>query len=233
MLKKWMAGILSATMLLSLAACTKPGDVRGNVTSKDATGDTGESVSTQAPVEDDQGPEFSTGTSSGNRYENAFIGIGCELDSDWIFMTDEEIQQQNQAGMEIAGEEYQELLENAETISDMMATNVNETDTVNVSLEKLSGVARLIGEDVYVEQGMENLDGVMESMGLENVTTETGEMEFAGSTHKTISTEAELMGVKMYQKQVCVKCSGYMAIVSVCTWQENTTDQILANFFAL
>lgn len=216
MWKKWIAGTLATAMLFSFAACTKTSDVRGD-------------VSTQGTEE----AEFSAGTSSGSKYENQFVGIGCELDSNWVLMSDEEMQEVNKASQEIMGEEYQEMLEQAEVVYDMMATNVNETDTVNVNLEKLTGIARLIDESDYVEQSLESLSEPLESMGIENVQTETGEMEFAGATHKTISIEGEFMGTKIYEKLVCVKCSGYMAVVTVCTWQENTTDQVLESFYAL
>lgn len=232
MWKKWIAGALAAATVFSFAACTKaPEDVRGNV-------EPGQTEASTAP-EDVRGDvesgeaEFSTGTSSGSKYENKFIGIGCELDSNWVLMSDAEMQEVNKASQEMVGGEYQKMMEQAEVVYDMMATNVNETDTVNVNLEKLSGIARLIDESDYVEQSLASLSEPLESMGIENVQMETGEMEFAGATHKTVSVEGDFMGIKVYEKLVCVKCSGYMAVVTVCTWQENTTDQVLESFYAV
>ena len=84
-MKKLLATMLCAVMMISLVACSgspSEEEVRGEQTSNEESQDESEVESTE---------EFSLGETENLVYENKFIGIGCKLESDWYFYNDEEI----------------------------------------------------------------------------------------------------------------------------------------------
>ena len=226
MLKKWGALLLAAALLVTLSACSGGKNIRGNVTP----------VGTTAPettVPETTEPAFAVGSSSGNRYENTFLGIGCALDENWTFLSDEQIRENNAAAADMMAEEYQEMVEAADVVYDMMANHQNEVDTLSLNMEKLSGAALIITEEQYAQLSLEGLESSLSSMGIENIQTNVEQISFAGGTHTCIRLEGEYSGVKVYESLVCYKRGGYMALACACTWMEDGTQAILDSFYAL
>lgn len=226
MLKKWGALLLAAALLVTLSACSGGKNIRGNVTP----------VGTTAPettVPETTEPAFAVGSSSGNRYENTFLGIGCALDENWTFLSDEQIRENNAAAADMMAEEYQEMVEAADVVYDMMANHQNEVDTLSLNMEKLSGAALIISEEQYAQLSLEGLESSLSSMGIENIQTNVEQISFAGGTHTCIRLEGEYSGVKVYESLVCYKRGGYMALACACTWMEDGTQAILDSFYAL
>lgn len=226
MLKKWGALLLAAALLLTMSACSGSKNIRGNVTP----------VGTTAPettVPETTEPAFAVGSSSGNRYENTFLGIGCALDENWTFLSDEQIRENNAAAADMMAEEYQEMVEAADVVYDMMANHQNEVDTLSLNMEKLSGAALIISEEQYAQLSLEGLESSLSSMGIENIQTNVEQISFAGGTHTCIRLEGEYSGVKVYESLVCYKRGGYMALACACTWMEDGTQAILDSFYAL
>ena len=226
MLKKWGALLLAAALLVTLSACSGGKNIRGNVTP----------VGTTAPettVPETTEPAFAVGSSAGNRYENTFLGIGCALDENWTFLSDEQIRENNAAAADMMAEEYQEMVEAADVVYDMMANHQNEVDTLSLNMEKLSGAALIISEEQYAQLSLEGLESSLSSMGIENIQTNVEQISFAGGTHTCIRLEGEYSGVKVYESLVCYKRGGYMALACACTWMEDGTQAILDSFYAL
>ena len=173
------------------------------------------------------------GSSSGNRYENTFLGIGCKLDENWTFLSDEQIRENNTAAAGMMADEYQKQVQDADVVYDMMANHQNEVDTLSLNMEKLSGAAKLVTEEQYAQLSLEGLEGSLSSMGIENIQTSVEQISFAGGTHACIRVEGEYSGVKVYESLVCYKRGGYMALACACTWLEDGTQTILDCFYAL
>lgn len=70
----------------------------------------------------------------------------------------------------------------------------------------------------------------LSTMGLNIISAEITNVEFAGKEHVALAIEAEISGIAMYEYIVLVKCNGYMACVTACTWVENTCMDILSQF---
>lgn len=215
-MKKFLSFIIAIIMIFSLTACTTNDDIRGEYEDE-------VSSSTQS---------FDTGKVNANKYINKFAGISCKLDSEWTYKTDEEIRKNNETAMGLIDEEYSEAIKNASTFTDMMATHSNQMDTITVGFEKLTGTNKLMTEASYLEATKDLTKGALESMGMTNVTITIGEAPFAGKNHSYAAISAQFNGLDVFERLVTLKCSDYMVIITVCTWQNDTCLEILNNFKA-
>ena len=173
---------------------------------------------------------FTPGTVANNHYESTYAGVACQLDSDWTFMTDEQIRQNNEQTMDMMGEDYAAALEKATVITDMFATHANQMDTVHVSFEKLSGVNMALTAEAYAQISAKAAADGLTAIGVENATYEIGKIQFAGSEHTAIRIEGVYAGISVYETIALRKTGNYMMLVASCTWYENTTEAVLANF---
>ena len=188
-MKRLVLFILSAIMLISLPACSF----------------------LTAPPE----PEFTLGTVNGNVYENAFIGIGCTLGSEWTFFSDEQIKQQNNVAADLAGEEYQEMMEKATIVYDMFASHSNQINTVVVNLEKVDKLQlATLDYESYFESAVAPIKQSLGNMGFTNITHSIGKAKIDSAEFSCLNVISELGELKMYQTIVAIKCNGYLASVT-------------------
>ena len=147
--------------------------------------------------------------------------------------TDEQILELNNLVADKVSDKFAEVFESGVVITDMMATNVNQVDTVNTGIEKLNGVAMLVDENKYIELSDPQVVEMLGSMGIENITSTRMETEVAGKKRATLLIQGEYSGVPVYEKMVCIKKSGYMFVMTTCTWGEDKTDEVLSNFYEI
>ena len=233
MFQKLGALLLATALLVTMSACSSGKSVRGSVTPAEKDTAAAQTTATETTVPETTEPAFAVGSSSGNRYENTFLGIGCKLDENWTFLSDEQIRENNTAAAGMMADEYQKQVQDADVVYDMMANHQNEVDTLSLNMEKLSGAAKLVTEEQYAQLSLEGLEGSLSSMGIENIQTSVENISFAGGTHACIRLEGEYSGVKVYESLVCYKRGGYMALACACTWMEDGTQAILDCFYAL
>lgn len=243
--------------LLTASACGKQADIRGTYSgSKESTetsSDAGASISSDAsetPVPSETASEsgdasapsgtdetqqseasLSLGHNANNIYENTFLGIGCKLEKDWTFLTDEEIKKINQLTADAAGEDYKKALEQATAITDMTASH--GTDSVSITFEKLALMNYTISEEQYVEIAQQYVGAPLTNMGMENVTVTQETTMFLGEEHSCITISASYNGHACHEVLVPIKCPGYMATIAVCTWNDNLTSDLLEYFYKL
>ena len=87
-MKRVLAMIMAAVMMLSLCACgaKTEAEIRGQVTAAGESAAEAESAG-EAAAE----AEAELGTVNGGRYESSFLGIGCELDENWSYYSQEDM----------------------------------------------------------------------------------------------------------------------------------------------
>lgn len=222
-MKKLIVMMLCLTMMGSFVGCSSsPADeeVRG------------EQISNEETEVENKEVEFSLGEVEGLVYENKFIGIGCELDSDWYFFNDDEIKELNNYAADVAGEEFEKLMKEADLIYDMYAVSSNQLDNININLEKVHGLTlKNIELGEALEETIPLLKDTYSGMGYTNFQGEVGTVSIEGKEHTCLSMSGEYEGLKMYQKQVPIKCDGYLAYVTVTTYEENAVDALLEKFY--
>ena len=217
-MKKVLATLLAMVMLLSMAACG----------SEDVRGVQSDNKNNTEPNE----PEFSMGAVSGLTYENEFIGIGCKLNDQWSFSTDEEIREMNNATAEMAGEEFQDIIQNASVIYDMHAVHSNEMDNIIVSLEKVNPL-QLVGLDLEdnFEALLPTMQEAFENIGYTDIKFDIGTVTIEGKEFTTLYVNAVIAGYEVYQATIAIKCSGYLASISVTTYGQEALNELLKSFY--
>ena len=179
--------------------------------------------------------EFDTGkiNTNDNKWQNTFVGMGCQLSSDWIFLSEAEIRENNEKAMNLMGKDYATALKNASVFTDMMATNSNLTDTIGVTFEKLPAGAKGWSESQYAEASKTTTKGALQSMGMSNVQISVSTITFAGETHVCMDVSAYYLGRNVYEKIAVVSCGEYMVLFAACTYGTNNCQSILDQFYAL
>lgn len=241
-MKRVLALVLSLIMVLSFAACGEEPDVRGEqivngTENANTTLDTTEAndddvADTTAAAEDEK--ELALGAIDGLTYENAFIGIGCTLDSSWTFSTEEEIMALNNMGAELIAEEYQEALKNATVIYDMMATKDNMTDTIQVVLEKLNPlqiVALNVADNYNAVSDV--LKQTYESAGGSDYKDEISKLTIDSETFDAMNVSVNINGVTIYQTILSIKCGSYLATITFTATEAAAISEIVEGFYLI
>lgn len=214
-MKKVLALITALVLAISLCACGKK-DIRGKISGENG----GDEV------------EFSLGVVDGLTYENAFIGLGCTLDSDWSFYSDEQIRELNNVLTDIAGDEYVEMMKNADIVYDMYATDSSGTNILNVNLEKVNFLQLAVldvGE--ALEGQVPALVDTLVNIGYHNVNCVRTTVIVGDEEYDAIKASSEFGDAKMYETIFAKKCSGYLANITVATYQDDTTEELIGKFY--
>lgn len=242
-MKKWTALLLAVVMVFTLAACTGGDDVGGTVTNitttaggtttttTDATTTT--TTTTAAGTATDE-KAFATGTNDGTTYENTFIGIGCTLDGDWEFSSDEDIREMNELTLEMMGDDYAAAIQNAEIVYDMMANNLTTGDSININLENLDLLyGSVLSEEEYVDMALPTMQELFGGEGMEGTTIEKATFTLAGQEHYGFNVSMTMMGIEIHEAVVCVKAGSYMACITVASSTKESVTDLLAKFYAV
>lgn len=226
-MKKAVGIFLLFAWLVTLCGCQNDDvDIRGKY-ENDAS-----NFSSDAPKDTNASTEkFSLGKTKANVYESDFIGIRYTLDDNWSFYDDKQIKELNKIAVDLAGDEVEKLLEDATIIYDMYASDSDQLNNININLEKVN-ISQLVELDIAenFKTLMPILKDSFSNMGYENINLEIGKVEVDGKTLDAIHTTAEINGVNMYQTIFQKKCNGYLASMTVTTFFEDTTADLLDNF---
>lgn len=220
---------LALIMVLALSACGND-DISGEVTNTE-----GQTPDNNTETSEPDEATYEMGSMNGGVYTNGFIGIGCELDENWVYYNDEQLSDLNGIAMEATNnDDVVAALENGTVIFDMYASSSDGLATINVVFENLGVVNGItMDESKYVEAALNYVKDSFESAGGTNIMTEITTIEFAGAERACISSSCEISGVTMYQKQICIKQGHYMAIITPCSFSEDITDNLAAMFYSL
>lgn len=225
---KILCVVLALAMLVSLCACGGASSVSGTITASEA-------ATTEAPAEETE--EFSIGATANNSYKNEYFGIGIDLNEEWTFMSQEEINEANGMAKDLLDkEQYAEALDNGTVFTDMSATASDGILTLNATIEKLNALGTLaVDEESYVDISLENTDfkAVFKQMGVDMSVVEKGTITVAEKEHPCIVLEGEVQGIGFYEKVAAIKKGNYVISITASSLVENVVDEIFEGFYAL
>lgn len=213
MKRKLILLFLALALSLSLCACGAVGNILDN----------------NSP---DEQKEFSMGKVDGSKYENSFTGIGCSLDSDWTFYTEEQIMQLNNIASDYYSEDAKSIIENANVVYDMFAADSNMTDNVSVNLEKVNSVqlAVLDISDTFENQ-MTMMKDTYNNMGYTDFSYDMTTVNIGGEEFSAVKISIGAEGVELHQLLFAKKCNGYLANFAITAASEGALYEILDCFY--
>lgn len=227
-MKKLLALLLALCILVALVGCSSD-DVRGDITD-DGSSDVSASESGDVTSETDE-PEFSMGKATGKNYENKFLGLGCNLDSNWTFYTDEQIRELNNVTADLVGEEFANQIKDAQIIYDMMASHSNGTDSMNINLENVGLIGGIANLRAYLDNSVPMLKQGLGNMGYSNITTESIQVEIDGKEFEGLDLVADISGMKFYERLFCIKKGNYIASITMASFDKATLEQTTDCFY--
>ena len=131
-----------------------------------------------------------------------------------------------------SSEEMQKAMEDGKSTYDMFASAMEGLVTINVVYEDLGALyGKLLDEAGYLEIAVPKLEDALTSMGLSNVKVEQTPVQFAGLVREGAVISGEMDGVPMYETLVCIKQEGYMCCVTMCSWTEDITADLVELFY--
>ena len=206
-MKKALALVLAAMMIFALAACGD--DILGK-------------------------GEMKLGTVNGLTWENEFIGIGCTMDDDWTFKTDDEILAMNKLTQDMVTDDLADLLKDADLVYDMAAATSTDLSNMMVTLQKLNSL-QLAALNIAneLEKSYDISESSLINMGCANLTHSISTITFDGKTFDALVISASISGLTMNQTTFAIKCNGYLASISVTTVGEYDMADLIDNFYVL
>ena len=246
-MKKLIALMLCLLMVLSMAAC---GGKKENKTADAPVVDDETEVVVDETVEEEvveeevieeevveetveQTDGSPVGVCDGGYYENTFFGIGCELGSDWIISSEEELAEMVGLTADMLdNESYQDVLKNADMFFDLYA--MSGTSTINITVENLGALyGEILSEDEYMDLAIQNVEMMLPSAGYEDMVIEKTTTQIGDKSYKGIAMESTYQGIAMYQRNFIVKVGEYVAAVTVTSAMEDETMDLMGYFFSL
>ncbi len=222
--KQLISAFLGILMALSLCACTSA-EPEQTTAAVPATTD----LQTQPQEKDPQLGVFQNGV-----YTNDFLGITCRVDNTWSVYSDAQLAQLNGLVLDtMTDADLVEQLKNSNVAHLFYAAADNGHRSVNIVLENvglINGV--LLDEKSYIALSAEQLPGALQSMGLTDVTAEETTVRFAGKTHAAITVQGFSGGIPLYEQTVCIKAGSYFGLVTVASYHEDATEELLKMFSA-
>lgn len=179
----------------------------------------------------DSTPKFTLGTVKGQVYENTFLGLGCRVPADWVYYTEEEIKQLNGQMLDAVGDELAQLMENADTIYTMHTVQSDGFRNMNMVLQNMG--LRNVNVAASLQASLDASRQALENIGCQNVDIRVTKVSFLGKTVDGLVTQAEVNGVKMYQRAACFMSGKYMVSVTATCYSEDTTQGMLNMFYKL
>lgn len=194
--------------------------------------------------EDPEVPDapVSLGRIQGGIYTNAYMGIACELDSNWEFYSAEELQELPGDAMEMmAGTELGDAAMEIPQIMDMQAENVNEMSGMNILYQKMDMGERIIyasmTEMEIVESVLAERDMLEEAYAQAGIMVEDMAIKtviFVGEERPALWTAASVEGVPYYLLQLFdFQLRQYSVNTTFYSYVEDKTESILELFYKI
>lgn len=220
MMKKWLALLLSLVMVFSLTACGSTPD--------EPDPDEGSGSQTEEK-------QFESGKIDGDVYSSDVTGLKFTLDSDWVFLDDEGIEELTGMVQDMTDDEdLEEAMSQGASIYDMYATTTDGSGrTANITVENLGALyGTILNESKYIDAVIDQLQPSFESMGATDVVVETAAYTIAGVEHSGIHCAFTLQGVSICEQMVCIKEGRYMYNITCVGTDEDAAAGVMAMFSA-
>lgn len=243
-MKRYLFCVLALLALL-LAGCGSGEDVSGTVTPPEAevTDNTKAPEDAEQPTADPgEGEEtpLTLGEYEGGVYTNRYLGLGCTLDSDWVFYSAEELQEiPGDVASAMDGTDLGSLMEDYQQLMDMRADNAQDLAMINVLYTKLPLQERLaylaMSEEELIDSVLAQSELMIEAYTQSGITVNEFKkvsVTFLGEQHWATWMDAAVEEIPYYVLQIYDYTAGqYGATITLGSYVEDNTGALLELFY--
>ena len=184
----------------------------------------------------------SMGRIAGGVYTNQYAGYACELSSDWVFYSAEELQSLPQDVADMIGDS--DLLDDEAVLSqftDMMAESAENLATINVLYQKLSLQERLayavMDEKTVLETMLEEKDTMIQAFANAGIAVDEIKIvtvNFLGEERLALHNVASIDGIPYYTLQIFdFDLGAYGVTLTFASFVEDNTAALAELFYAV
>lgn len=164
-----------------------------------------------------------------NRYENEALNLACTLGENWVFLDQEQVMELMGYTGEMLGDDYQELLKQAQTYIDAYAYNAQTGDTVNITVEKLNPLnAVIMTEKKYIELSKESLISALSELGVTGLDFTSGTGKIGGQEHGIITLRGNANGSAMVETLGVIKHRNQIIVITCAGADEDIYKEVFA-----
>lgn len=173
------------------------------------------------------------GVKENNAYTSELLGIRAVFDEDWYVLNEEETAQvMGYAAEALGSETLAAELENSGAVCDLYVVRTDSSgDNINLQLEDLGKLyGSFLSEEAYLTIALPKLEDGLKQLGIENLTLERQEYDFAGDTHQSVLVNGSSNGVSFQERIIILKSGQYVASLSAFSTDSAHLDEMLAFF---
>jgi|GEM_PF-509544 len=231
---KVLSVLLICCLILAVTGCGSV-DTAGKVTAPEEETDAAV-AGTETP--NSQGIPYKRGSVNDGVYTNEFLKIGCELDEDWTYYDEEQLNEESGlAPDEGKGMTLSELTkksgENDTRYHDMFAEASVGVEFIVITYDNLERFGGSIDESTYRDFDMATMPHRVDATIYTDTTYEKTTIELAGESRLAVAVSSKFLGVPMYTKTIYIQQGDFMAIIAILSTHTDSTDDLAGKFYSL
>lgn len=251
MKRRFIAVVMTMTMVMALSACGKSAETQEPVaeatveeaveaaTEEASASEVAAEATTEATTEEiteEADGEFSIGTVEGNAYVNEYFGVKLNLLDGYSFVDDETLAQITGMTTDMLSDNKLATKAIEEGTAAIVAYAQNSTGLCNINVTAQSNATlanAILDEEAVLNASVSQAQSALEAQGISNITTEIVEREVAGETHKVLKMNGEFNGVEFHNEMVNLQKGDYMLAFAATCFNEDSTDALIDAIEAL
>ncbi len=172
--------------------------------------------------------EFTSGTVSGNVYENSFFGYRVTLPEGYSFVGTDELAAVTGKAKDLlaSDQEIVKSIEDGSVMTVAYAVDASGLNSINVVISKVNPTDT---ENEMMTSARDALAPFFTDNGFADVTIDVVNKVVAGENHDVLVISANIGGTGFYEQQMGSIKDGYSINITAANYLENNTDSMLAN----
>ena len=252
MKRKFLAVVMTMTMVMAVSACGKSAQLDEPVaeatveesveaaTEEASVEETAEATAEESTEETseetaDEG-EFSIGTVDGNAYVNEYFGVKLNLLDGYSFVDDDTLAQITGMTTDMLSDNKlaAKAIENGTATIVAYAADSTGYNNINVTAQSNATLANaILDEEAVLKASVGQVQSALEAQGISNITYEIVEREVAGENHKVLKMSGDVNGVEFHNEMVNLQKGDYMLAFAATCFNGDTTDELIDGVEAL
>ena len=180
------------------------------------------------PVQRVNAAEFTSGTVSGNVYENSFFGYRVTLPAGYSFVGSDELAAVTGKTKDVLASEKEIVnsIEDGSVMTVAYAVDSSGSDSINVVISKVDPSDT---ENGMMTAARDALVPIFTDNGFSDVSIDVVNKTVAGESHDVLVINATIEGFNFYEQQMGAIKDGYSINITAANYGDDDTDTMLGN----